>query len=387
MLEWKARGFMYKRELDLYESLKKTNYFLFGPRATGKSSLIKMTFPKAQVIDLLQDSVYDQLSRRPESLVEIIEDPKKIIVIDEIQKLPRLMDEIHRLIENKKIRFLLTGSSARKLRRNSANMLGGRARDAELFPLTWKELGKDFNLLKYLSYGGLPIIYQSDEPIEDLRTYCKNYLNEEIKIEAAVRNYDRFVRFLETMALSNGQEINYEGLSSDSGVPARTIEGHIEVLKDTLIAYELLPFVKTKKRKAISRSKFYFFDNGIANYFSQRLPLNEGSSDLGVSFEQFIINEVRAYVSYRKKYHALTYWRSRDKEVDLIIGNKIAVEIKYSKNFKAEFLEGLLALKEENLIEKYFVVGRFEVSGKKDDISYINYEKFLDMLWSDKLNL
>ncbi len=335
---------MYKRLLDLAQLTSQTNYFLFGPRSTGKSSLIALQLPKAQVIDLLQDSVYDSLSRRPEALADMLEDSKKIVVIDEIQKLPKLMDEVHRLIEKRKVRFLLTGSSARKLRRQGGNMLGGRARESLLFPLTWKELGPDFNLTRYLNYGGLPIVYNSTEPIEDLKAYCKNYLNEEIKIEAAVRNYDRFVRFLETMALSNGQELNYEGLSSDSGVPARTIEGHIEVLKDTLIAFELLPFTKTRKRKAISRSKFYFFDNGVANYLSQKLPLSEGTTDLGVSFEQFLINEVRAYLSYKRKHHSLCYWRSRDTEVDLIIGTQLAIEVKFSKTFKPEFMNGLRAL-------------------------------------------
>lgn len=365
----------------------KANYFLFGPRSTGKSSLLKMQIPKAQVFDLLSDSVYDQLSRRPESLGELIRDPKQVIVIDEIQKLPKLMDEVHRLIESKKIRFLLTGSSARKLRRQGGNMLGGRAREALLFPLTWKELGKDFNLKKYLNYGGLPFIYKSSEPMEDLNAYCKNYLNEEIKIEAAVRNYDRFVRFLETMAINNAQELNYEGLASDSGVPARTLEGHIEVLKDTLIAYELLPYTKTKKRKAVSRSKFYFFDTGVANFLAQRLPLNEGSTDLGASFEQFIINEVRAYLSYTKKNHSLCYWRSRKQEVDLIIGQSLAIEIKFSTHFKSGFTGGLKALREENQIKHFMVIGRFANSGIHEGISYLSYNQFLKQLWSDELDL
>jgi predicted AAA+ superfamily ATPase len=255
---------MYKRILNLEAILKKANYFLLGPRATGKSSLINEQLKNILIVDLLDDDVYDDLSRRPSSLIEKIEKKHKIVVIDEIQKLPKLMDEIHRIIEKHKIRFLLTGSSARKLRRQGGNMLGGRAREMNLFPLTRKELGKDFNLIKYLNYGGLPIIYKSKEPIDDLKAYCSNYLNEEIKIEAAVRNYDRFSRFLEVLALSNSQELNYLSLSSASGVPARTIEGHIEVIKDTLIGFELLPFAKTIKRKAVTRSKFYFFDCGVA---------------------------------------------------------------------------------------------------------------------------
>ncbi|MBK7962762.1 MAG: ATP-binding protein [Bdellovibrionales bacterium] len=378
---------MYSRSLKLDELVAKTNYFLFGPRSTGKSSLIKAQLPRAQVIDLLEDSTYEQLLRRPESLSEMFQDPKEIVVIDEIQKLPKLMDEVHRLIEKRKIRFLLTGSSARKLRRQGGNMLGGRAREALLFPLTWYELDKHFNLVKYLNYGGLPIIYDSAEPIEDLKAYCKNYLNEEIKIEAAVRNYDRFVRFLETMALNNGQEINYEGLSSDCGVPARTLEGHIEVLKDTLIGFELMPLTKTIKRKAISRSKFYFFDTGISNFLGQKLPLNEGAKDLGISFEQFIINEVKAYLSYSRKNHSLCYWRSRTHEVDLIVGKSLAIEIKLSQNFKPEFFNGLRALREENLIESYLVIGRFPREGSLDGIRYMGYETFLKQLWTHQFNL
>lgn len=378
---------MYPRTLNLPELLSKSNYFLFGPRSTGKSSLIKQTLHQAQVIDLLDDAVYEELSKRPGALLELIINRKQIVVIDEVQKLPKLMDEVHRLIEKYKIRFLLTGSSARQLRRKGGNMLGGRAREAQLFPLTKRELGKDFDLIKYLNYGGLPFIYLSDEPIEDLKAYCKNYLYEEIKIEAAVRNYDRFVRFLDTMAISNGHELNYEGLSSDCGVPARTIEAHIEVLKDTLLAFELPAFTKTLKRKAISRSKFYFFDPGIANYFSQKLPLAEGATDLGICFEQFIINEVRAYLSYKRKNLSISYWRSREKEVDLIIGQKLAIEIKFSKSFKSEFIEGLVALKEENLIENYIVVGRFLTEGIKEDIKYMNFQSFLSQMWSDKLDL
>ena len=378
---------MYKRSIDLVELLNEANYFLFGPRATGKSFLIRKQLAGAQVIDLLSDSVYSKLQERPEALFEIISDPKRLVVIDEIQKLPKLMDEVHRLIEDKNLRFLLTGSSARKLRRQGANMLGGRAREALMFPLTMLEIGKKVDLVRYLNYGGLPIIYDSKSPIEDLKAYCKNYLTEEIKIEAAVRNYDRFVRFLETMSLSNGQELNYEGLSSDCGVPARTLEGHIEVLKDTLLGFELLPFSKTIKRKAIVRSKFYFFDTGVANFLAQRLPLAAGSTDLGTSFEQFIINEVRAYLSYHKKLSHLSYWRSRNSEVDLIIGKQLAIEIKYSKSFKPSMTEGLRHLREENLIKNFAVIGQFSVDGTYDGIQYMNYEKFLSLLWAEKLQI
>lgn len=374
----------YTRSLNILTNLKKSSCFLFGPRATGKTSLLKDQLKNSTYIDLLNADIFDELMRRPVALVEKIKNKKQIVVIDEIQKLPKLLDEVHRLIEEHKIKFLLTGSSARKLRRDGANMLGGRAREAQLFPLTWNEID-DFNLIKYLNYGGLPIIYQSSQPIEDLKAYVRNYLAEEIKAEAFVRNYERFVRFLEVMSTANGHELNYASLASDSGVPVRTVEGHIEVLKDTLMAYELLPFTKTVKRKAISKSKFYFFDIGVANFLSEKIPLAEGNSDIGISFEQFIINEVRAYLSYNRIDKKLTYWRSGKFEVDLVIGKDVAIEIKFSKNMKSEFYTSLEVLKEERIMKKYMIVGRFSTSGLKNDIEYLPYEEFLTMLWSGEI--
>ncbi len=375
---------MYKRSLNLQEIIKKTNYFLFGPRATGKSSLIRAQLKSAQIFDLLDADVYEEFLRRPKALGEKIKSKNQVVVIDEIQKLPQLLDEVHRLIEERKIRFLLTGSSARKLKRTGANMLGGRAREAQLFPLTYIEL-TDFDLMKYLNYGGLPLVWNSEEPIEDLEAYGRVYLSEEIKAEAAVRNYERFVRFLETIALSNGQELNYQTLSSDSGVPARTIEGYIEVLKDTLIGFELMPFKKTLKRKASTKSKFYFFDCGVANYFARRLPLPESASDLGVQFELFLIQEIRAYLSYRRIRKNIYYWRSKTHEVDLIVEQDMAIEFKLSKQFKPEFTKGLQALKQEGLIKKYYVIGRFSSSGVHGGVEYLNFEKFLKKLWDGQL--
>jgi predicted AAA+ superfamily ATPase len=308
-----------------------------------------------------------------------------VVIIDEIQKLPKLLDEVHRLIETRKIRFLLTGSSARKLRREGANMLGGRAREAQLMPLTWKEIGDDFDLIRYLNFGGLPIIYRSKQPSEDLKSYARIYLAEEIKAEALVRNYERFVRFLEVMASSNGKELNYASLASDSGVPSRTIENHIEVLKDTLMGYELLPFSKTLKRKAVAKSKFYFFDVGVANYLAEKLPMSEGSTDMGIAFEHFIINEVRAYLAYRRIDKKLSYWRSGKVEVDLVVGKDLAIEIKFSKQMKDEFYSGLKALKEEGLVKKFMIVGRFGSQGERDGVSYLPYEKFLKLLWAGEL--
>ena len=375
----------FKRFLNLSKPLKHGSYFFFGPRATGKSSLIREQLKNAVVFDLLDDDVFEELMRRPKALSEKITPHKKLIVIDEVQKLPKLLDEVHRILQTTKIRFLLTGSSARKLKRSGANLLGGRAREILFFPLTSAELPR-FDLIKHLNIGGLPMIVNSKQPELDLKAYVRTYLAEEIKAEAAVRNYERFVRFLETMALSNGQEINYANLASDSGVPARTIEGYLEVLKDTLVGFELLPFTHTKKRKAVTRSKFYFFDTGVANFLADRYPLKENHSEIGISFEQWMIHEIRAFLSYSEKIDTLTYWRSKQEEVDLIVGRKWALEFKMAKRVKEEHFSGLRALKEEGQISSYALVGRFSEKGKTSDgIWYFPFELFLKSLWAGKL--
>jgi predicted AAA+ superfamily ATPase len=376
---------MYKRTLNIALLLKESSYFLFGPRAVGKTSLINASLPKAVIFDLLNDDTYEELLRRPTLLSEKIPLNQKQVVIDEIQRLPVLLNEVHRLIEKRGLRFLLTGSSAKKLRHGGANMLGGRANESHLYPLTWYELGKDFDLHRYLQYGGLPLVYTSKDPQAYLKAYVRTYLAEEIKAETLIRNYERFVRFLETMALSNAQELNYASIANDAGIPARTLENHIEVLKDTLMAHELLPFTKTVKRKAVTRSKFYFFDTGVANFLSERLPMASNSSDLGSSFEQWIIQEVRAYLAYHQIDKKLTYWRSRDSEVDLIIGREVAIEIKFAKDVHSDHLVGLKKLKEENLIKRYILVGRFKSAGIRDQIEYLPYEEFLADLWEGRI--
>jgi predicted AAA+ superfamily ATPase len=375
---------MYTRALNLNERMQKKSHFLFGPRSTGKSSLIKSQLKDSLVLDLLDEDIFEELLRRPKALAEKIKHHDQIVVIDEVQKLPKILDEVHRLIEDRKLKFLLTGSSARKIRRGHANLLGGRARELSLFPLTSHEIS-DFKLDRYLSFGGLPAIYLSDEPIEDLKSYCRTYLSEEIKAEALVRNYDRFVRFLETMALSNGLEINYQAISSDAGVPIRTLEGYIEVLKDTLIGFELFPFQKTLKRKAKTHSKFYFFDTGVANFLSGKMGSLYEPLNLDVAFEQFIIQEVRAYISYRRILKDLSFWRTRSYEVDLIIGSEVGVEVKNVTKIKDEHFKGLRALKEENILRAFYVVGRFESEGDADGITYLNYKNFLKKLWSGQI--
>ncbi len=374
----------YERRLDLKKLLAKNSLFLFGPRGVGKSFLIRETLLGLKTYNLLDDEVFDKLMRRPKAIEEELASGTRTVVIDEIQKLPKLLDEVHRLIEERGIRFLLTGSSARKLRRGGANLLAGRAWESHLYPLIRNEIDQ-FSLDRYLNVGGLPRVYLSDEPREELKAYVRTYLMEEIKAEALVRSYERFVRFFEAIAQSNGKEINYQNLSKDSGVPVRTIEGYIEVLRDTLVGFELLPFTKTVTRKAVSRSKFYLFDVGVANYLKGLEKIVPASSDFGDAFEHFIITEVRAYSSYSRRDLKLQYWRSKDREVDLIFGSS-AIEIKSTERIRDEDFKGLKALRQEKLLKNYFLVSRSKNEGVTDNIRYLHYETFLAELWAGKVS-
>ena len=376
----------FNRCFDLKEKLSKNSFFLFGPRGTGKSYWIKKTLGGIPLFDLLDSDVYDRLMRRPRQLSEEIASGEKFVVIDEIQKIPRLLDEVHRLIEERGIHFLLTGSSARKLRRGGANMLGGRAWEASFYPLTSTEI-PGFELLKYVNRGGLPKVYLSKFPEEDLKAYARLYINEEVKAEALTRNIENFVRFMDVLALSNGLEINYQNLANDAGVPPRTIENYISVLKDTLMGFDLTPFLATKSRKAITRSKFYFFDIGVVNHITKRTPISAGNPAFGDAFEHFIVMETRAFLGLTGKDRPLHFWRTKnDFEVDLVVGNELAVEIKATKQVGPKHLKGLRALQEEGLVKNYAVVSLDPVTRDMGSgIKALFWRDFLNMLWKGLL--
>ncbi len=372
------------RALNLEDLLKKKSHFLFGPRGTGKTSLIQHSISqKATVIDLLNDDLYSRLLRRPALLSEIIPDEPKWVVIDEIQKIPALLDEVHRLIEKKGFRFLLTGSSARKLRRGGANLLGGRAWEARLFALTCHELGRHFDLIRYLNRGGLPAVFFSDYPQDELKNYIKLYLREEIQAEALVKRLDHFVRFLDASALTNGQEIKFEAIANDSGVPARTVASYYEILEDTLLGFQLPPFLKTKKRKAIKTSKFYFFDVGVAGALASRGEVKEKSELFGNAFEHFLIQEVRSYLHYKNIDQPMTYWRSTSQmEVDLVIGSEAAIEFKSTQRVSPAHLRGLKALREEKRVAKFYVVSLDRLHRHADGVIHLHWQDFLVKLWN-----
>lgn len=378
------RNTMYQRIIDLPKLLGKKSFFLFGPRGTGKTTLIRNTLFRATVIDLLETKTYRDFLKNP----SIISERKlnQIVVIDEVQKLPEILDDVHHLIETEKKTFLLTGSSARKLKRGGANLLAGRAWWAELFPLTSYEI-PDFDLLTYLNRGGMPSIYPSDDYIEELRAYTALYLKEEIQNEALARKVTQFAEFLDLMAISNGEEISYQSLASDCGVSANTIKNYIQILEDTLVAFQLKAFTKTRKRKAVSRSKLYLFDIGVTNSLSNRGEILMDSELFGKAFEHFILLEVRAYLSYARKNAGMYYWRSTSMfEVDLILDSHLAVEIKSATIVQDKHLKGIRALKQEGNIRSFAVVSRDRHERKtRDGITIFPWRRFLKKLWTGEI--
>ena len=270
----------FQRLLDLPGLLRRKSFFLFGPRATGKSFLIRRQLGRrALVVDLLRSDVAFRLATDPSLLEALIGDrrgPDAWIVIDEVQKLPGLLDEVHRLIESRGLRFLLTGSSARKLKRGQANLLAGRAWTANLYPLTSAEIPR-FDLAKFLRWGGLPPVVASQEPAEELGAYVRTYLQEEIQAEGFVRRLPPFSRFLASAALTNGQMLNFAQIASDAGVPAATVREYYYLLEDTLVGFLLPAWTKSKKRKAISTAKFYFFDTGVTHALAGTQTLDRNS--------------------------------------------------------------------------------------------------------------
>ena len=374
------------RMLDLSSLLSKKSHFLFGPRGVGKTSLIRTTLQDAFVIDLLSDATYSRLLRNPSLLSELLpKESNQVVVIDEIQKLPALLDEVHRLIEERGLRFLLTGSSARKLRRGGANLLGGRAWEANLFPLTWHELGDQFDLSRYLSFGGLPHVYLSQYPQEELTHYIKLYLREEIQAEGAVRKFEHFVRFLDFAALTSGEELNYESLGSDAGVPPRTVASYYDVLEHTLSGFRVPPFSRTRRRKAVATSKFYLFDVGITGALTHRGAMHEQSPLFGKALEHFIAMELRAYLSYTASDAPLTYWRTVSKhEVDFVVGDDVAVEVKATERVSDAHLKGLRALGEEHIVRRRITVSRDPLSRTTEDgIEILPWKDFLRALWNN----
>ncbi len=350
---------MYQRELT---PLRTRSFFLFGPRGVGKSTLLKTSFKKNDIklwIDLLDEELNRRLLLHPKELEALCQNLKKgdWVVIDEVQKVPGLLNYVQRLIESKNLKFALTGSSARKLKRESANLLGGRAHAYNLFTLSHAELGSDFKLQAALEMGLLPTIWgdQEKESQKDyLRGYVNNYIRQEIKEEQVVRKLEPFLHFLEIAAQMNTEPINHTKIAHDAGVDNKAVERYYEILVDTWLGFFLPPYDRSVRKQQLQRSKFYFFDTGVCRALAQTLnvSLSPSTTEYGRAFENFIMIEIQKINAYLKKDFRLSYIRTKDDlEVDLVIKTPdqkiLLIEIKSSSNVDTNRMGALVNLKKD----------------------------------------
>ncbi len=374
------------RLLPVAQQLKRRSVLLLGPRRTGKSSLIRNEIRADRVFNLLQVDTYRDIISRP-SLIRESAKRGDLIVIDEIQKLPNLMDEVHLMIEEYGVRFLLTGSSARKLRRTHTSLMAGRAKTLHLMPFSHAELSH-FDLSRRLAFGSLPPVWLSEEPWDELSTYVGEYLRDEIQAEALSRNIEGFSRFLTHAAATNTEIINFESVASDAQVPARTVREYYSVLVDTLLGTLLEPLAKKKgnTRKAVAKSKFYFFDTGVANAILRRKILPEASNEFGKAFEHFIFQELFTYRCYKKTDGTLNFWAiHQGPEVDFVLDGEIAVEVKATQLASEKHFRGLMAFADEHKLKRLIVVSRDQRYRKVGKIEVYPFAHFLNDLWNDKI--
>ena len=376
----------FKRRVSL-DFLGCKGLFLFGPRQTGKSYWLKKKFPKSIYYDLLKSDLFFKLHRWPHLIREELleKKPKRPVIIDEIQKIPALLDEVHYLMENKGLSFILTGSSARKLKRGGGNLLGGRALHRQLFPLVSREI-PHFDIFRITRYGSLPSVYPSKNPKALLKSYVKTYLKEEIQAESLVRRLQSFSIFLDIAAKTNTQLINYSNIAEDVGVSSKTIKEYYLILEDTFMGYLLPPYKKTKRRQAVSMHKFYFFDIGAVNALTGRWGVDKNSVEFGFCFEHFIFNEIKAYLQYTDDDRDMCFWRSKNhQEVDFVVGDNLAVEVKAKTRIQKKDLKGLKALCEEKPFKHKIIVSLEDTARlTEDNILILPYKNFLQKLWGGK---
>jgi len=339
------------------------SFFLFGPRGTGKTTWVKTAFPKAVYVDLLEAELFNNLLANPQRLENLIpEGFKDWIIIDEVQRVPELLNEVHRLIEKYKYKFILTGSSARKIKRKGQNLLAGRALTYYMHPLTVSELGKDFNLVHSLKYGQLPSVYIEKDPKAYLESYVKTYLEEEIQQEGLTRNLARFARFLEAASFSQGSILNISSVARDCSVERKVVENYFSILEDLLMAYRVPVFTKKAKRRMISHPKFYFFDVGVYRTLRPAGPLDMPEEIEGTSLETLLFQELNAANTDYGLGYKIYYWRTAgNAEVDFVLyGDKgmRAFEIKRTARVSGVMLKGLKSFLRDYPISKaYFIYG------------------------------
>ncbi len=362
--------------------------FVWGPRQVGKTTLLNQQFPNAKVYDLLNTNLVTDLTLHPDHLRDdVLANSYPLVIVDEVQKVPALLDEVHWLLENTKTKFILCGSSARKLKRGAANLLGGRAWRFESFPFTTAEVKID-NLENLFSRGLVPPNFFAIKPERNLTGYLSEYLQEEIHHEALVRNVPAFARFLETLAATHGQLVNYANIASDAGVSPKTVKAYFQILEDTLLGHTLEPWRKTKDRRLIETAKFYLFDLGLVRALRGFPLIQKGTKEFGGFFEHFLIEEVRAYISYKEKRLPLSFWRtSTSLEVDLIVGDMdVAIEFKSTDNVGVKHLNGLKALIEEHQVRKALLVCCEKTARQREDgILILPWQEFCKRLWKGEL--
>jgi uncharacterized protein len=379
---------MYSRLIDISLPEGKTA-FLWGARQTGKSTYLKKRFKTQTSFNLLDTDLFLEFTRTPSRMREIVlslKDQGKLVqpvIIDEVQKIPALLDEIHFLIEEKKISFLLAGSSARKLKRGHGNLLGGRAWRFQMHPLVYREI-PDFKLLRALRNGLLPSHYLEEDPGRSITAYITDYIKEEIAAEGIARNIPAFSRFVESLRFVNGELVNYTAIARDCGVDSKTVKSYFQILSDTLMGTMVLPFKQRPKRTVLTEiPKFYLFDVGIAGHIEKRSIPDESGREFGRAFEHFIFMEIQAYRSYSNKNFDVSFWRTpQGQEVDFVIDNgAIAIEVKGTKSVDDSDLKNMRAFNSDYRPKKSIVVSNERHARKTSAAEILPWREFLDRLW------
>jgi predicted AAA+ superfamily ATPase len=364
-------------------NIPQTSFFLFGPRGTGKSTFVKSLINKNSLyIDFLDPDTFRTYTAFPETLIKTVNAvvPAQVI-IDEVQKVPQILDVVHKIMEERKILFILTGSGARKLKKTGADLLGGRALHCRMHPFTANELGKSFSLDKALQTGLIPVVERSADPAKTLSAYVDIYLREEIMAEGLVRNLGAFTRFLEIISFSHGAVLNVSNLARECQTGRGIVTGYIDILEDLLLAYRLTVFARRAKRKTASHPKFYLFDNGLYRRLRQRGPLDIESEISGPALEGLVGQHIRAYSDFALPDTHLYYWRSlAGNEVDFVLygGNTFtAVEVKNTKIVRPTDYNGLVSFGDDYPEASLVLLYKGNVLMKHKNILVVPVEMFL----------
>ena len=372
----------------VFEGSEGESFFLWGARQTGKSTLLQNAFPEALWFDLLLADEYQRMLMNPTLLREtVLAQPEiKTVIIDEIQRIPDLLNEIHWLMTHTNTQFIMSGSSPRKIIRSGTNLLGGRALRYELYPFISQEI-PDFNLETALNNGMIPRHYLMDNPKRRISAYIGNYLQDEIVSEARIRNVQLFAQFLKAAAFSNGEMVNYSNIATDCGVSAPTIKEYFQILQDTLIGRMVPAFQKKPKRRVITAPKFYFFDIGVVNQLMNRKNISLGSTDYGNAFEHFIYLELYAHSQYSGIEYPISYWRTTSQlEIDFVLGDhEIAIEVKSTNLIQTRNLKGLKGFQEEYKVKHALVICNEPRPRAIGNITVLPWKLFLERLWKGEL--